>query len=307
MTDTTDETGRLLLAAIIAHPDEDTPRLLYADWLEERDAAAPEYVECPGCRGAGYRPRMAFEDAGGLFVSCEKCARACTVRATARRDHAELIRVQCELARPCPLNRSDAFHIDEVCEACDPPWKRSKALLAALAKSPGWLVPCPVCDGTKVTYTGPGGGQRSQEMCSTCSGTGTCPHTTERGFLHLRVPTMATVWVRKIHDCWCMTGWAERVRDQCPHVVAVECGDRVPHAQRGEPNSTRHGWVKDSEYGRGFGASCVPVPVWDAIPQNDIDPYSGYWKWELTTAAATRALAFAVAASVFAPKESDRE
>jgi hypothetical protein len=164
-----------------------------------------------------------------------------------------------------------------------------------------------VCDGTKVTYTGPGGGQRSQEMCSTCSGTGTCPHTTERGFLHLRVPTMATVWVRKIHDCWCMTGWAERVRDQCPHVVAVECGDRVPHAQRGEPNSTRHGWVKDSEYGRGFGASCVPVPVWDAIPQNDIDPYSGYWKWELTTAAATRALAFAVAASVFAPKESDRE
>jgi uncharacterized protein (TIGR02996 family) len=32
-----------LLAAIIAHPDEDTPRLMYADWLEEHDQ--PERAE----------------------------------------------------------------------------------------------------------------------------------------------------------------------------------------------------------------------------------------------------------------------
>ena len=37
----TDE--RALLAAIIAHPDEDTPRLAYADWLQEHDR--PERAE----------------------------------------------------------------------------------------------------------------------------------------------------------------------------------------------------------------------------------------------------------------------
>jgi uncharacterized protein (TIGR02996 family) len=35
--------GDALLAAIIAHPDEDTPRLVYADWLEENDQ--PERAE----------------------------------------------------------------------------------------------------------------------------------------------------------------------------------------------------------------------------------------------------------------------
>lgn len=34
---------RALLAAIIAHPDEDTPRLVYADWLQEHDQ--PERAE----------------------------------------------------------------------------------------------------------------------------------------------------------------------------------------------------------------------------------------------------------------------
>lgn len=37
----TDEAA--LLAAIIAHPDEDTPRLMYADWLDENDR--PERAE----------------------------------------------------------------------------------------------------------------------------------------------------------------------------------------------------------------------------------------------------------------------
>ncbi len=29
--------GDALLAAILAHPDEDTPRLVYADWLDEHN------------------------------------------------------------------------------------------------------------------------------------------------------------------------------------------------------------------------------------------------------------------------------
>jgi uncharacterized protein (TIGR02996 family) len=38
-----DAEERALLAAIIANPDEDTPRLVYADWLQERDR--PERAE----------------------------------------------------------------------------------------------------------------------------------------------------------------------------------------------------------------------------------------------------------------------
>jgi uncharacterized protein (TIGR02996 family) len=38
-----DAEERALLAAIIAHPDEDTPRLMYADWLQEHDR--PERAE----------------------------------------------------------------------------------------------------------------------------------------------------------------------------------------------------------------------------------------------------------------------
>jgi uncharacterized protein (TIGR02996 family) len=37
--------GPALLAAILAHPDEDTPRLVYADWLQEHgDAERAEFI-----------------------------------------------------------------------------------------------------------------------------------------------------------------------------------------------------------------------------------------------------------------------
>src|SRR3990172_3974329 len=35
--------GTALVAAILAEPDEDTPRLVYADWLDENDQ--PEWAE----------------------------------------------------------------------------------------------------------------------------------------------------------------------------------------------------------------------------------------------------------------------
>jgi uncharacterized protein (TIGR02996 family) len=55
-----------LLAAICAHPDEDTPRLVYADWLDEYgdavDRARAEFIrvgcgllsdKCARCAGEG--------------------------------------------------------------------------------------------------------------------------------------------------------------------------------------------------------------------------------------------------------------
>jgi uncharacterized protein (TIGR02996 family) len=40
-----DDTGRALLAAVVANPEEDTPRLVYADWLQERGDKAAGDVE----------------------------------------------------------------------------------------------------------------------------------------------------------------------------------------------------------------------------------------------------------------------
>ena len=66
MTDA--DTGRALLAAVLAAPDDDTPRLVYADWLTEQgDGERAEFVrvQCelartlagggPGCNCAGVR------------------------------------------------------------------------------------------------------------------------------------------------------------------------------------------------------------------------------------------------------------
>ncbi|MBY0455899.1 MAG: TIGR02996 domain-containing protein [Gemmataceae bacterium] len=50
-----------LLAAIRAHPDEDTPRLIYADWLDEHgDSARAEFIrlQCAPELGADGRARV---------------------------------------------------------------------------------------------------------------------------------------------------------------------------------------------------------------------------------------------------------
>jgi uncharacterized protein (TIGR02996 family) len=87
MTATTDR--ELLLRAILDNPDEDTPRLMYADWLEEQHRPAV----CHKCGGDG-RHRML----GGTVVVPTRCT-ACDGTGTADGcDLAELIRLQCRVA-----------------------------------------------------------------------------------------------------------------------------------------------------------------------------------------------------------------
>lgn len=62
--------GDALLAAILAHPDEDTPRLAYADWLDENGGAQAHSAGRAGSTGAEWAA-----------------------------DRAEFIRVQVEIAR----------------------------------------------------------------------------------------------------------------------------------------------------------------------------------------------------------------
>lgn len=80
---------RALLNAIIAAPDDDAPRLVYADWLDENDGPTtchkcngarqimvngvygfPDtYVTCPICNGSGYEFNQFAERA--LFIRCQ--------------------------------------------------------------------------------------------------------------------------------------------------------------------------------------------------------------------------------------------
>ena len=105
MTQTTDEAA--LLKAIVAHPDEDTPRLVYADWLDEAgDHARAEFIR--------------------LSVAGEFDQAAANTAALFLEAHRErFLRVPCERCGGTgeywvPTNRSPLFEQMKVrCAACD--------------------------------------------------------------------------------------------------------------------------------------------------------------------------------------------
>jgi uncharacterized protein (TIGR02996 family) len=79
--------GDHLYRAILAHPDEDTPRLAYADWLDEN--AGP--VRCSDPR---------HDDPSWPAARCGGCGGR-HGESDGRRERAEFIRVQCRLAFAC--------------------------------------------------------------------------------------------------------------------------------------------------------------------------------------------------------------
>lgn len=111
MTTTTD--GAALLAAVLARPADDTPRLVYADWLDDHDGA----VTCPSCEGTGWTTREKAVVYGlespvlipdFATVGCPKCdgrrdrrGRGWAPSGAAGR--AEFIRVQCDAASGKPF------------------------------------------------------------------------------------------------------------------------------------------------------------------------------------------------------------
>jgi uncharacterized protein (TIGR02996 family) len=90
------------LAYIIAHPDDDAPRLVYADWLQEH----ANHKECLECKGTGIYVIPAVidmdSDAELRHGPCNGTGRISNGFA----ERAEFIRVQCELARLDPYHRS---------------------------------------------------------------------------------------------------------------------------------------------------------------------------------------------------------
>lgn len=95
-----------LLAAIAAQPHEDTPRLAYADWLDEQPAAR---ATCPRCGGNKFLGAAAPGQHGWIGApECPTCSGTGTVADDSDARHAELIRVQCALAAPFDASRCES-------------------------------------------------------------------------------------------------------------------------------------------------------------------------------------------------------
>jgi uncharacterized protein (TIGR02996 family) len=114
-----------LLKTVLSSPEDDTPRLVYADWLDEHAGTAP----CPGCGGTGFEQReckvcgarpdsegcidhgrgcYVLDSDGGGSESAEQCPHCADGRVPdSRRERAEFIRVGCWLARWPGSNDSD--------------------------------------------------------------------------------------------------------------------------------------------------------------------------------------------------------
>lgn len=105
---TSDESA--FIAAIKAAPDDDAPRLIYADWLDEHAGV----IECDRCKHRalvfdGEKSHLMIPNDAGQFVSpakCPTCGGSGHV-SNGNAERAEFIRVQCELARlPQPESKT---------------------------------------------------------------------------------------------------------------------------------------------------------------------------------------------------------
>jgi uncharacterized protein (TIGR02996 family) len=116
------------LADILEHPDDDTPRLVYADWLDEHAAAVP----CARCIDGLYLGDTSTDQPTDT-IPCSRCSGTGRVP-DGRAARAEFIRVQCELAGPHPIEVR-TWHLR----------RRERELLAAHER--GWVDPSAVIFG----------------------------------------------------------------------------------------------------------------------------------------------------------------
>jgi uncharacterized protein (TIGR02996 family) len=92
----TDTTESGLLRAILAAPDDDLPRLVLADCLDENATAS---VPCDRCQTGGVCNGKIYTGMDGMkWITCPKCNGRCHT-GNGRAERAEFIRVQVELAK----------------------------------------------------------------------------------------------------------------------------------------------------------------------------------------------------------------
>lgn len=164
----TPTTGELLYAAILAQPDDDTARLVYADYLDGLDMVR---VTCPVPTCGN--PAKGWDG----FYRCRTCHGTGTVIDTSNRDRAELIRSQVWLwANPsCDGCTGPEWQQGKPCSECDHRERlreRCRELLAANRER--WeRVPCVKCDHGWVSTADTGRETRLHERrCEVCHGSG---------------------------------------------------------------------------------------------------------------------------------------
>lgn len=141
----TTTTGDALYAACLANPDDDTPRLILADYLDGLDSVR---VACSQCNGSG------GWITGPHSEGCLRCDGAGTITDASNAQRAELIRVQCrvEAFPACPRPGCGLkYHLGQ-CEVCQKEMKRLLARereLKDIAKAQWERLPCPRCDGSR--------------------------------------------------------------------------------------------------------------------------------------------------------------
>lgn len=97
-----------LLAAILAAPEEDTPRLVFADWLDENAGTVRK------CMGQHQHAGKVGQELHGIVHTTDPrqlhhhCDEKCEV-SDGRRERAEFIRVQCALARCGPQHKRTQY------------------------------------------------------------------------------------------------------------------------------------------------------------------------------------------------------
>jgi uncharacterized protein (TIGR02996 family) len=187
------------LAAILANPADDLPRLVFADWLDENKSSV-----CRECEGSGIRRDLPIPIIPGISIDCRPCCGTGQVVNT-NAERAEFIRVQCELASLSVLCNG---HCDpRLCKQCG--WRQrerdlfnahavewfpsapaSQLILGGDTAGGPWHVvrrgfvaevrcrladwcggECPNCVGS-LRRVGIG---RAQHLCEVCDGTGTTP------------------------------------------------------------------------------------------------------------------------------------
>jgi hypothetical protein len=214
-------TESALIEACRLHPEEDTPRLMYADWLDENAGL----VACGDCAGRGFVKKyldvigadkfvvpddFGYEGVPLKKVACPHCSGSCTVTDD-KAAKAELIRVQVALAKiqprkchlhckaegpPGPVWCTNCCH-DPKCCNCDlaeERWPLTQQQNALIDAHPHWRPVCPVCEGEKLVCEKQNGGW----ACVDCSGDGHIG-TFTRGFIE-ELPVQWE-WVAQCPDC----------------------------------------------------------------------------------------------------------
>lgn len=291
----TEPDERALVRGIIANPADFTARLVFADWLQEN---AEPLQTCPKCKGA-----RCVRQPRGVAIECDRCDCTGTV-SDGRAERAELIRVQCELARLPNLFHKSASLDGCPCGGCEL-LRRSEELLTDDRRREWARVPCPVCKGNPSRGLG--------FKCRACQNTGDAmmhaeypghdgtatatPHF-HRGFVE-RVEVPALAWVLEQVAAKCKmcrgAGWCECPESgldaDCPQchgtgtdstrtewrvtewakavagthpVTEFVIGDREPRRHYYMQGEIGADWLLDADTPADEG-SVIPQPIYDRI------------------------------------------